>query len=84
MKSVQIRSFFWSVFSCIQTEYGDLRSNDTLLALIAPALNGVFFRDMALMGRRNMFVYESLTVNIWKITPTRAGVEEVGVILGPV
>ena len=23
VKSVQIRSFFWSVFSCIQTEYGD-------------------------------------------------------------
>ena len=26
LKSVQIRSFFWSVFSCIRTEYGDLRS----------------------------------------------------------
>ena len=26
MKSVRIRSFFWSVFSCIQTEYGYLRS----------------------------------------------------------
>ena len=25
MKSVQIRSFFWSVFSCIWTGYGDLR-----------------------------------------------------------
>ena len=25
VKSVQIRSFFWSVFSCIWTEYGDLR-----------------------------------------------------------
>ena len=24
LKSVQIRSFFWSVFSCIRTEYGDL------------------------------------------------------------
>ena len=24
VKSVQIRSFFWSVFSCIWTEYGDL------------------------------------------------------------
>ena len=24
VKSVQIWSFFWSVFSCIQTEYGDL------------------------------------------------------------
>ena len=26
VKSVQIRSFFWSAFSCIRTEYGDLRS----------------------------------------------------------
>ena len=24
VKSIQIRSFFWSVISCIQTEYGDL------------------------------------------------------------
>ena len=24
VKSVQIRSFLWSVFSCIRTEYGDL------------------------------------------------------------
>ena len=24
VKSVQIRSFFWPAFSCIQTEYGDL------------------------------------------------------------
>ena len=27
VKSVQIRSFFWSVFSCIWTEYGDLLIN---------------------------------------------------------
>ena len=26
VRSVQIRSFFWSVFSCIRTEYGDLCS----------------------------------------------------------
>ena len=26
VKSVQIRRFFWPVFSCIRTEYGDLRS----------------------------------------------------------
>ena len=26
VKNVQIRSYFWSVFSCIRTEYGDLRS----------------------------------------------------------
>ena len=26
VKRVQIRSYFWSVFSCIRIEYGDLRS----------------------------------------------------------
>ena len=26
VKSIEIRSFFWSVFSCNRTEYGDLRS----------------------------------------------------------
>ena len=26
VKSVQIRKFFWSVFSCIRMEYGDLVS----------------------------------------------------------
>ena len=26
VKSFQIRSFFWSVFSCIQTEYGKIRT----------------------------------------------------------
>ena len=25
VKSVRIQSYFWSVFSCIRTEYGDLR-----------------------------------------------------------
>ena len=26
VKSVQIRSYFWSVFSCIRTEYGEVIS----------------------------------------------------------
>ena len=29
VKSVQIRSFFWSIFSCIRTEYGDLQKKNT-------------------------------------------------------
>ena len=29
VKNVQIRSYFWSVFSCLRTEYGDLRSKST-------------------------------------------------------
>ena len=36
VKSVQIRSSFWSVFSCIWTEYGDLlrKCSDTELFLV--------------------------------------------------
>ena len=34
MKSVQIRSFFLHVFSCIQTEYGDLQSKSPYLVQI--------------------------------------------------
>ena len=26
VKSIQIQSFFWTAFSCVQTEYGDLQS----------------------------------------------------------
>ena len=37
VKSVQIRSYFWAVFSCIRTEYGDLRSR------IRTRNNSVFF-----------------------------------------
>ena len=29
MKSVKIRNFFWSVFSCIQTEYRKIRTKKT-------------------------------------------------------
>ena len=31
-----------------------------------------------------MFVYEILTVNIWKLAPVRAGVKRAGINLGPV
>ena len=34
MKSVQIRSFLWFVFSCIRTEHGDLRSKSSYLVQI--------------------------------------------------
>ena len=46
------------------------------------ALNFVIFRDLAL--KEPAFVYDSLTVNIWKITPIRADVEGAGVNLGSV
>ena len=32
VKSIQIRSYFWSVFSCIRTEHGDLRSKFALIS----------------------------------------------------
>ena len=34
VKSVQMRSYFWPVFSCIRTEYGDLRSKSLYLVRI--------------------------------------------------
>ena len=39
MKSVQIRSFFWSVFSCIRTEYEDLRRKSRLSVRIQENMN---------------------------------------------
>ena len=36
MKSVQIQIFFWSVFSCFQTEYGDLRMFMELIFVLSP------------------------------------------------
>ena len=36
VKSVQIRSFFWSVFSCIWTEYGDIRGIQSEYAKSGP------------------------------------------------
>ena len=30
VKSVQIRSYLWSVFSCIRTEYGDLGGRESI------------------------------------------------------
>ena len=39
VKSVQIQSYFWSVFSCIRTEYGDLRSTGKYGPEITPYLD---------------------------------------------
>ena len=33
VKNVQIRSFFWSVFSCIRTKYGDLLCNSVRIGV---------------------------------------------------
>ena len=42
MKSVQVRSYFWSVFSCIRTEYGDLRSIHCEYRKVRTRNNSVF------------------------------------------
>ena len=42
VKSVQIRSFFWSLFSCIHTEYGNLRSIQSEYRELRTRKNSVF------------------------------------------
>ena len=34
VKSIQIQSYFWSVFSCIRTEYGEIKCPNTELFLV--------------------------------------------------
>ena len=41
VKSVEKRSFFWSVFSCIRTEYGDLPNSGKYGPEITPYLDTV-------------------------------------------
>ena len=38
VKSIQIRSFFWSVFSCILTDYGDLLMSAIMSALMCSVM----------------------------------------------
>ena len=42
MKSVQIRSFFWSVFFCIRTKYGNLQSKSPYSVRIQENTDSVF------------------------------------------
>ena len=39
VRSFQIRSFFWSIFSCIRTEYWDLRSKSPYSVLVQENVN---------------------------------------------
>ena len=50
VKSVQIRSYFWSVFSCIRTEYRDLLrekcpNNRDLFRTLSKLFDGTFCRN---------------------------------------
>ena len=42
VKSVQIRSFFWCVVSCIRTEYGEILSSQSEYRKIQTRKNSVF------------------------------------------
>ena len=60
VKCVQIRSYFWSVFSCIRTEYGDLRVNlctESEYRKIRTRNNSVYSHN----SRRGLFQVESVT-----------------------
>ena len=61
VKSVQIRSFFWSVFSCIQIEYGEIRSISPIQSecgKYGPEETPYLDIFHAVMGRQLKFVME--------------------------
>ena len=72
MKSVQIRSFSWSIFSCIWTEYGDLRSSSPCSVRIREntdqknSVFGHFSRSVRLQKKYPMLKKSSLTSNLFK------------------
>ena len=51
IKSVQIRSFFWSVFSRIPTEYGDLSNTEFFLVRIQSEYRKILTRKNSFFGR---------------------------------
>ena len=51
VKSVQIRSCFWSVFSCIRTEYGDLFRKSPYLVRIQENVDQKNFRIWTLVRK---------------------------------
>ena len=65
MKSVQIQSYFWSIFSCIRTEYGDLLR-------IQSEYRKIWTRNNSVFGQF------SLSVDIWvvkiKVSPRSGSV----------
>ena len=58
VKSVQMRSFFWSVFSCIRTEYGDL-----LCKSVVVAKNEIFNRYFSMILLK--FYFNILVEQFW-------------------
>ena len=56
VESVQIQSFFWSVFSCIRTKYGDLLITSSSCL---HRRHGVYFYDLLLLFY--LFLFYSIT-----------------------
>ena len=87
VKSVQIRSFFWSVFSCIRTEYRKIRTrkysvcghfSSTILSFkkCFPFLSSIlylapFLKALKLNKRRERLLEEMWYVNIIQILQVR-------------
>ena len=63
LKSVQIRSFFWSAFSRIWTEYGDLRSNSPYSVRIRENTDQRKLRIWTLFTQWTWLVKLTLTVH---------------------
>ena len=73
VKSVQIRSFFWSVFSCIRTEYGDL---DTFHAVMNKSSRQETHLEPCRTSMRELFAktdYGKKTVNCFAKTMVHGG-----------
>ena len=63
MKSIKIRSFFWSVFSCILTEYGDLRSKFPYLVVVNLRIHSKYRK---IWTRKSSKKTLSRTLTFWK------------------
>ena len=70
VKSVQIRSYFWSVFSCIRTEYGDLRSKYRKIRTRNNSVFGHFSRSVrsTQYGDGDRYFYQD---TIYRQLPTK-------------
>ena len=66
LKSVQIRSYFWSVFSCIRTEYRKIRNRNN-------SVFGHFSRSVGSLKNARKAVTRIIweTVHFWKKIPEK-------------
>ena len=71
MKSVQVRSFFWYVFSCIQAEYGDLLYKYPHLVRIKENINQKNLRIWTLFTQWviTLLLLSQLNLCIWATLP---------------